>query len=207
MTKTKQEDPEVKTQKNEKAKKEIEKSPLPGFDMSNYVAKPINSNIVIKRKITTILARKPNSQTYFMAHPTLEVLVDVLEWKDENILYLVNQKKVGDLFEQTKRVILYVCVNTKGDPFLFPVPQPDENGKWNSWHQSASQAILEAKKHWIRIQPNRGIQGYDVIVAEGNLAAPKWPDLDIAQYLSIAFVNNIIDDENHPVVKQLKGLV
>jgi len=204
MSKAKSEDPGIKPPENEEGK--TEESPLPGFDMTKYVAKPINSSIVIKRKITTILARKPNSQTYFQAHPTMEVLVDVLEWKDENILYLVNQEKVGDLFEQTKRVILYVCVNTKGDPFLFPASQPDANGKWNPWHQSASQAILEAKKNWIRIQPNRGIQGYDVIVAEGNLAAPKWPDLDIAQYLSIAFVNNLIDNEDHPIVKQLRGL-
>ena len=96
MAKTKQEDPEVKTLKNEEVEEESEKSPLPGFDMSNYVAKPIDSNIVIKRKITTILARKPNSQTYFQVHPTLEVLVDVLDWKDENTLYLVNQEKIND---------------------------------------------------------------------------------------------------------------
>lgn len=215
MAKTKKETPveqlsktdTLTISKKEESKEDPESSPLPGFDMSNYVAKPIDSNLVIKRKITSILARKPNSQTYFQVHPTLEVLVDVLEWKDENALYLVNQEKLVELFEQTKRVILYVCVNSKGDPFLFPVPQPDERGNWNPWHQSASKAVLEAKGHWVRIQPNRSIQGYDVLVAEGNLAAPKWPDLDIAQYLGIAFVNNIIDSEDHPIVKQLRGLV
>lgn len=204
MSKTKSEDSKVKILENEETKSE--ESPLPGFDMTKYVSKPIDSGIVIKRKITTIPARRPNSQIYFQAHPNLEVTVDVLEWKEENTLYLVNQEKLGELFEQTKRVILYVCISSKGDSFLYPVPQPDERGRWNPWHASASRAVAESKKHWVRIQPNRGIQGYDVLVAEGNLAPPEWPDLDIPHYLSIAFEDKIIDDENHPVVKQLRGL-
>lgn len=199
-----------KTQKEDPKKtieeKEPESAPLPGFDMTQYVSKPIDSGIVIKRRITTIPARRPNSQIYFQTHPNLEVTVDVLEWKEENSLYLVNQEKLNELFEQTKRVILYICITSKGDSFLFPVPQPDERGRWNPWHQSANRAVMESKDHWVRIQPNRGIQGYDVLVAEGNLAPPKWPDLDIAQYLSIAFKDNIIDSEDHPVVKQLRGL-
>ena len=188
-------------------KDEAEESPLPGFDMSKYVAKPIDTNLVIKKKITTILSKKPNSQTYFQAHPKLEVTVDTLEWKEENDLYLVNQEKLVELFEQTKRVILYVCINSKGDPFLFPVPQPDSRGHWNSWHESASKAVSEAKGNWVRIQPNRSIAGYDTLIAEGNLAPPKWPDMTIEQYIGIAFANRIIDSEDHPVVKQLRGLV
>ncbi len=180
--------------------------PLSGFDMNDFVARPIDSGIVIKRKITTILVRRPNSQMYFQAHPELEVLVDAVDWKDEGTWYLVHQDKVAELFEQTKRIMVYPCVNTKNDPFLFPVPQCDDRGNWNPWHKSASRAVQEARKHWVRIQPNKSIQGYDVLVAEGNLAPPKWPDLTIAQYLSISFQDNIIDTEDHPIVKQLRGM-
>ncbi|EMR73727.1 hypothetical protein MBGDN05_00821, partial [Thermoplasmatales archaeon SCGC AB-539-N05] len=160
MTKNKQtSDPTTETPKDNN---NLEKSPLPGFDMTKYVAKPIDSGIVIKRKITSIPAKRPNSQQYFQAHQELEVLVDVIDWKDEGTLYLIHQDKVAELFEQTKRVVLYPCVNTRNDPFLFPVPQPDDRGNWNPWHKSANRAIQEARKHWIRIQPNRSIQGYDV---------------------------------------------
>ncbi|MBN2065414.1 MAG: hypothetical protein JW771_01210 [Candidatus Thermoplasmatota archaeon] len=186
---------------------EAEKTALPGFDMSKYVARPIATGIVLKRKITTIPVQRPNSQLYFRAHPSEEVLVDLLEFREENKLYLVNQEKIGELFDQVKRCVLYLCVNTKGDPFLFPVPQPDETGRWNSWHESSKNCVLESRDHWIRMQPNRSIQGYDVLIAEGNLAPPKWPDLDIAQILSIAFRNTTIDDEDHPVVRQLRGLI
>jgi len=179
---------------------------LSGFDMKEYVAKPLDQNVLIHREITSIPAKKPNSQQYFKIHPDLEVTVDVVEWKDEGTYYLVRQDKVPLLFEQTKRVTLHVGMFLSGNPFLFPVSQPDERGNWNQWHKSASRAVLEARKHWVRIQPDRSINGYVVYTAEGNFAEPDWPDKTIEEYLSIAFADAIIDDVDHPVVKQLRGI-
>ena len=203
MVKTKQ---KPETLKDTVPPEKTEKLTLTGFDMTEYVARPLDQNIIIRREITSIPAKKPNSQQYFKIHPNLEVIVDVIDWKDEGTLYLVRQDKIASLFEQTKRVMLYVGMFLSGNPFLFPVPQPDERGNWNQWHKSASRAVLEARKHWVRIQPDRSINGYVVFTAEGNFAEPDWPDKTIAEYLSIAFQDNIIDDVDHPVVKQLRGL-
>ena len=192
-----------KTQPEEE--QQPEKKTLSGFDMSEYVAKPIDTGIVIKREITSIPVKKPNSQQYFMIHPELEVQVDVIEWKDENVYYLVRQDTVPFVLEQTKRVILHVGIFQTLNPFLFPVPQPDERGHWNQWHKSAGQAVMEARKHWVRIQPDRSINGYEVYVAEGNLAEPQWPNKTINEYLSIAFRDSIIDSEDHPIIRQLRG--
>ena len=66
--------------------------------------------------------------------------------------------------------------------------------------------ILQAKKKWVRAQSDRSINGYIVFTAEGNISEPEWPDKSIADYLSTAFADAIIDDENHPIVKRLRGL-
>jgi hypothetical protein len=204
----------AKTKKEEKPEeiKEIEvteeTSELPGFDLSKYAAKPLETGINIKKKIVKIPAERPNNQTYFRAHPNLAQLVDIIyDADDRNKPYLINQNKVRDLIEFTKRAILYVCVKTSNDPFLLPVHQPDAEGKQNPWHESRQAAVNEAKENWVRLQPNQKNQCYDVIVAEGNLAEPKWPELNIQQYLELAFKNAIVDTEDHPLVKKLRGLV
>jgi len=188
-------------------KEQSEKDLLPGFDMTEYLAKPnLDSGIVIRREITTIPAKRPSSQRYFKIHPTMEVTVDVLEWKEEGTLYLVRQDKVAIMFEQTKRVILHLGAYPTGSFFLFPVPQPDARGSQNPWHKSAAQVVRKAKKRWIRIQPDKATQGYIPYVAEGKIPPPEWPDKTMAEILSIAFADAIIDNEDHPIVKQLRGL-
>lgn len=182
------------------------KKTLSGFDMSEYVAKPLASGIVIHREITTIPAKRPNAQQYFRIHPDQEVLVDLLEWKEENDLYLVRQDAIPLLFGLTKRCTLYVGMYLSGNPFLFPVPQPDERGKWNQWHASANRVALAAREKWVRAQPDKSINGYVIYAAEGNIAEPEWPNKTLAEYLSIAFQDKIISDGDHPLVKQLRGL-
>ena len=135
-----------------KVSTEGKKKTLNGFDMSEYVAHPIESKISIERKIINVPAKKPNSQQYFRIHPTIEVTVDIVDYKDEGILYLVKQSALPYLMEQAKRVILYLGILRTGTPFLFPVQQPDSNGKWNPWHRSAAEAVLKAKENWVRMQ-------------------------------------------------------
>jgi hypothetical protein len=136
----------------------------------------------------------------------MEVTVDVVDWKDEGILYLVRQAALPYLIEQTKRVILYLGLLRSGTPFLFPVPQPDSNGKWNSWHRSAAEAVTKAKENWVRMQPDKPSNGYILFVAEGKIPDPEWPDMTMMDYLALAFKEQMITDENHPFIKSLKGL-
>jgi hypothetical protein len=198
---------EVKTQveKIEASVTTEEKKTLNGFDMSEFIAQPLNSGIVIERKIINVPAKKPNSQQFFRIHPDMEVTVDVVDWKDEGTLYLVRQAARSFLMDQTKRVILYVGMLQSGTPFLFPVPQPDQNGKWNSWHKSVSEAVIKAKENWVRMQPDKPSNGYILYVAEGKIADPVWPEMTISDYLAIAFKDQIITDESHPFIKALKG--
>lgn len=84
---------EEKEEIKEESKEEIpiEKKTLSGFDMNDYVATPQESDIQIHREISTIPAKKPNDQQFFRTHPSLAVLVNLFEWKEENDLYLVKQ--------------------------------------------------------------------------------------------------------------------
>lgn len=186
---------------------EEEIKPISGFNMDEYTSKPIEAGIVIKRELTTIPAKKPNRTQFFRIHPDLVITVDVFDCKEDGYLYLVKQDALPFLLGLTKRVILHVGVTQNGTPFLLPVTQPDENGIWNSWHQSTSRVAIAAKKDWVRMQSNRNISGYEIHKAEGIRLEPQWPDMTLEEYLSKAFADRMIDDENHPIVKNIRGLI
>jgi hypothetical protein len=48
---------------------------------------------------------------------------------------------------------------------------------------------------------------YRIYTAEGQLSDPVWPDKMLAQLLEIAFKDRVIEREDHPVVKRLRGLL
>lgn len=183
-----------------------EKKELSGFDMNEFIASPLESGLVVKREVTTIPARKPNSQQFFRIHPTEEVTVNVINWEEDGTLYLVRKDALPYLFGLTKVVKLYLGMLYTGNPFLYPVQQPDERGNWNQWHRSQSKIVLQAKEQWVRAQPERSINGYVAYIAEGKLPDPEWPDKTMPEILSTAFADAIINDADHPIVKSVKGM-
>jgi hypothetical protein len=46
---------------------------------------------------------------------------------------------------------------------------------------------------------------YEIIRARGNLGDPQWPDLSFEELIRLAFHDKLIDDIDHPVIKDLNG--
>ena len=111
------------------------------------------------------------------------------------------------LHEQSKRFTLHVGLFLSSrSPFLFPVQQPNIDGKWNSWHENQADAVQKAKTQWIRMESSQEMGGYIIHSAIGDLDEPVWPKKTIEEYLTLGFKNHVITDEEHPIVKQLKGM-
>jgi hypothetical protein len=62
-----------------------------------------------------------------------------------------------------------------------------------------------AMEGWIRLASNLSLGAYEIFEPTGNLPDPEWPDIEFNEILKIAFRDKIIDDTNHPVLKQLRG--
>jgi len=181
---------------------------LCGIDINEYKTKPVTADIPIQKEITNIPVKKPNGQQFFRIHPEMEFTAYCIKWKEENDrLYLLHPSMVPLLQEQAQQFILHLGLYlTSRTIFLFPVQLPDTDGKWNSWHESQAEAVDKAKKQWIRMEPSREQGGYILHKAQGELSNPDWPDKTMEEILTIAFKSHIIADENHSIVKQLKGL-
>ena len=103
--------------------------------------------------------------------------------------------------------VLVWSVNRQGVPFLWPIRLPGDDGKLDSWSQSAMDAAEAAKSSWVRITANMSLQGYEFQTATAQLAEPAWPDLTLGKVLEIAFRGKLIDSWDHDVLRRLRGEV
>jgi hypothetical protein len=130
------------------------------------------------------------------------------EGNEQDDVYFVAPAMRGALAEDLRPVLLQLAIARSGVLFIWPMTIPsDDNPLGRSWHENALKAAEIAKAKWIRIISDKGLNGYRVRAAEGNLAEPEWPtDKTFGELLAIAFADRIIMSADHPVVRALRGL-
>lgn len=151
--------------------------------------------------------RKPGNQTFFRVHPDADrrFQAAMLQLKDDGECFLVSRPIVPDVAQEIRAKQLYYALTRDGIPFLWPVNLPGEDGRLDSWSQSAHAAAQIAESSWVRLVANRGFGAYDVMQATGNLDEPNWPDLDFEAVLQLAFKDRVINSADHPVIRRLRG--
>ena len=178
------------------------------FDVSNIrLSQDFTSTIGVKKRITTIPVRKPNRQEFVRVHPDPQYHLDtaVIELKAEHETYVV----APDLWPEVsgelipKRLVL--TMTRQNVLMLWPIRLPGEDGRIDSWNQSAMIAAERAIECWVRVASDRHLAAYDLFEAPADLPEPEWPDIAFQEVLDIAFRGHQIDDINHPVLKQLRG--
>jgi hypothetical protein len=129
----------------------------------------------------------------------------LLENKATSEVYLVSAPIAGILGNLVRPVELNAAIDRQGNPFLIPVPLPDQNGNRNHWHQSLAEAVARSQETWIRITANKAVGGYDIYMASAKLPEPIWPTESMESLLEVAFRGRVLDDPNHAVVIDLLG--
>jgi hypothetical protein len=102
--------------------------------------------------------------------------------------------------------LLVLAVNQAGVPFIWPVPTDDEAQRKNAWNESARAGFHRAKTDWVKLVGDRVAGQYRIFLAEGELPAPRFPDKPFSELLAIAFNNRLINDEDHHVIRAMRGL-
>jgi hypothetical protein len=129
----------------------------------------------------------------------------VLQLKEDGECYLVAPHLLSELSQEVRPKILYTGVTREGNPFLWPINMPGEDGRLDSWSQSAHNAADIAGMAWIRLVANRSVGAYDVMQATALVEEPTWPELTFKELINLAFRDKVISSLEHPVVKRLRG--
>ena len=161
----------------------------------------------IEKRPTRIPVRRPKKQEWFMVHPNpafhypLPLIHDELD----NEFYLFNPELVVVGIDELVRKQLYYTINRQNVVFLWPVKMPDIDGRLDSWNDSAHSAAKMAMEKWIRIVSNRSLGGYEVVYTRSKLEKPEWPDMDLDEIYELAFGKRLIESDDHPILKALRG--
>ena len=164
----------------------------------------------VATEYTVIPIRNPKPDEFFRCMPEENYSMDtnILSLKTDNEWYLIDPDILPQiqLESQLKVMTLYVCVTMNSTPFVTCIPQPNELGQINSWHESGHRTMEEAKQFWVRRQADRSNGGYIITKAmNAKLPDPKWPEMTLSEIVDRAFDKFYIDNMDHPVLQRLRG--
>jgi len=178
------------------------------FDVDSLrLSQDFASSIGVKKLLTTVSVKKPNPQAYVRVHPdeAFRLPTAVLELKEDKELYLVARELWDELGEEIIPKMLYAAITRQGDPFIWPIRMPGEDGRLDPWNQSAHEAAQMAMEKWVRVKSNRSLGAYNVFESSVPLPEPTWPETRFNELLKIAFKERCIENHDHPVLRGLRG--
>lgn len=160
-----------------------------------------------KKLLTIVPARKPNPKEWVMAHPSDDycLIAGIIEDAEGGQPYIVTPEVAEAHPGEIKQVELRLAVNRQGTVFLWKYPAQDPDGRENFWNTSHRTGVEEAKKGWVRMISNRNLGAYEIHTAPSIDTAPKWPEQSFQELLEIAFKDRLIADEDHILLRQLRG--
>jgi hypothetical protein len=161
-----------------------------------------------------LAVRKPKPREHFRVcgdenmSMTLPVYVHRPAGAMEEETYIVGPGMKAWLREQEElRVVqLVLCRTLSGALFLWPLPVADGNGPVRPHVKSARAVAQKATTTWVRMRWRRTDNSYYMLTAESVQTEPEWPDRTFIELLELAFGDKIIEDKDHPVILELRGI-
>jgi hypothetical protein len=161
-----------------------------------------------EEQLSTVAVRKPPAEEYVRVHPSREMTITVaLHENRDNFTsehYIVMPKMLG--LRGAFYAQLYPTVTRSGAAMMWPVKLPT-GGAGNPWYESALKGAELAKASWIRIFADPGQKQYRIMKALSEFDAPVFPEKSLNELLEIAFKGRIIDSDDHPICRRLRGEV
>jgi len=159
--------------------------------------------------LSKVPVRKPQKQEFVRVHPDQRMMLAtaIYEDKQEREFYFVSPNMMSAMLGETTPVILVTAINRQKVSFLWPIKIANDNGNGNAWQDSAQQGCEAAKKTWVRLSADMSLGAYRIWAAQGELSEPEWRPEPLNELLEIAFRGRVIENDDHPVVKRLRGLV
>ena len=182
-------------------------APLDPFDPAALRVEGM-AGIEVEQVLTAVPVRKPKRNEFFRVHPehVLDTLVLERDTGMDKEIYLVAPEIQHLVLPELRRTRLFVAINKHGTVFLWPLKLPLEgNDTGRRVFDTALQGATDAQRTWVKLAWDRGLGGYELFRAKGDLREPQWPDKSFRDLLEIAFRHYRIDREDHDVVRELAG--
>lgn len=165
--------------------------------------------VQVKQVLTAVRCGRPPKQDFFQVRPGDENHFPANCFKDEvtGETYLVLPPFASILGGEAKRKLLVVCMpKLSNTPFLWDLTIPSNDGRANAWHTSAMAIAKTAETKWVKLISDQASGFYKHEEPVNQHVAADWSDVpSMSELLRLAFQGRLIDSENHPVLRRLRG--
>jgi hypothetical protein len=180
------------------------------FNLEEIATEEDDLSIAGENVLNHIEVRKPHQQEFFRVHPTWQLstraIIDKRGGRD--VVHLLHKSLMPwsvTLEEDSVPILIVVCINLKGQIFLWVVRKGKDGSDPSSLYSTALQHIEAARSHWIR-RLWVGESRMHVKRVADLPNKPAWPENITFQEIVVAgFKSRIIRDENAPLLKELRG--
>jgi hypothetical protein len=173
------------------------------------------SLITVKRRVVLPAIKvidKPSPSLYFRVNPDPEMQLDCTLVVDEEgarkKFYFItpSMRSHPRLAARLRPYTLRVVISQSGVIMLWPVPITKGGRDLPVW-QSYRKAAEMAQTEWISMVWSDEHRDYIITSAEGEIPEPVWPERTLSEFLIEGFADAVIDNEEHPYVRKVRGLV
>src|SRR5262245_24252093 len=125
------------------------KSTEPTWNVKDY---RVDQDFEAADKVSTanVEVRKPQTQEWFRAHPSLQFPAAVHEVRASGTIFLVHPSLRERLTDDVYDACIFPCINRNNEIFLWTVRMPKGDSRANQFAESELDAISTARENWIR---------------------------------------------------------
>ena len=159
----------------------------------------------VEKVHTIIPVDRPPKTAFFRVNPDPDFSFEAYIIEYERSKYMVFPEVAAQFPELVKPVRLVSCITRDGNPYLWPLRLPTEDGRGDNWATSAIEIAELAKDYWVRINASMSAGCYLAFKASGITVEPAFIDMDMETMLQKAFRDFVITDIEHPIAREMLG--
>jgi hypothetical protein len=197
------------TDEPKKPKLELVQPPKDALDISSLWLDPALGTDLTDRHYHTVPVGKPKAFFRVNPDPKYRRLCELVVYRPEGQIedqYCLVAPAMWGKIDEARRCILVTCIDREGAPRLWALKLPRDGEKDNDAWISARRAAKVAEGKWVKPVWNK--RAYETRDAQPGYAPdPDWkklPPFDELVRLAVGAAG-IIQDENHPVARDLLG--
>ena len=159
----------------------------------------------VEKVHTIIPVANPPKTVFFRVNSDPAFSFETFLFKYENSNYLVFPEVAAQFPELVKAVRLVSVITRDGNPYLWPLRLPKDDGRSDNWAKSAIEISEIAKSVWVRVNADMSASCYIAYTAPGITAKPAFINMTMEEMLQKAFRDFVITDMNHPIAREMLG--
>ena len=180
------------------------------FDVARLKVR-LAPGLTTRSKPVTLEVTKPRPDWWIRVHPTDELVMTLLEAKEEGAIdgatYWIDPAIEEEVLHRGwgRAFVVYRSITSLGTEFFWKIPLPQEGRDPTKWTESAILLAGRARTEWIRVVAKKGRYEHEPLEDRDKYDDPVWSTSSLTELNRMAFSSHHIESREHPEILKLRG--